>query len=177
MKPLKHAIIILVLVVISLSLAKSSSEVRDRAFVQSIEVIQNDDTICINVKTFGDDEGYIGIGSDIQACLDDAQLKQGKDMFTGHTEIVIFRDENFSLNVLESLVKERLISPNCPVILSLTEVTDSEGTLETLKSYAQLGRLKVLTASEIVKNLKLKDCTEIPILNGDLSYSMTDVNI
>lgn len=169
--------IILLLIVLSLSFGKHSSEVRDRAFVQSIEIERDSNIIQTNIKTFGVDDCYVGIGENIQTCLDNAQLKQGKDLFTGHTEIIIFHEDSFSLDILETLVKERLISPNCPVILSSIEVTDAQNTLDSLKSYGKLSKLEVLTASDIIKNLKLKNSIEVPILNDDLSYGTTIVNI
>ena len=159
------------LIVLSLGVGNNSAEVRDRAFVQSIDINRENGTIYADVKIFGDENSYVGKGEDIQICLDNAQLKQGKDLFTGHTELLIFQDGSFSFDVLESLVKNRLISLNCPVIVSSIEVKDSENALESLKSYEKLSKVKILSASDIIKNLKLTNSTEIPILNKDSSYS------
>lgn len=174
---MKHAIIILILIVISLGLGGNSSEVRDRVFTQSISIKKVNDIISTSIEIFGSDATYIGTGDNIQSCLDDAQLKQGKDLFTGHTELIVFQQDSFSLQILENLVKERVISPNCPVILSTIEDTNFQDALEILKSYDKLNRVKILTASDIIKNLRLANATEIPILNSDLSYNITTVNL
>lgn len=174
---MKHALIILSLIVISLSLGNNSSEVRDRAFVQSIEIKQDKNTIFADIKTFNNQDDYVGIGDDIQSCLDNAELKQGKDLFTGHTELLIFQQDSFSFDILEVLVKERLISPNCPVILSSIEVNDFQNVLEILKSYDKQSKLDILSVSSAIKNLRVDNSTEIPILNDDLSFSVTKLDL
>ncbi len=169
---MKHAIIILTLVVLALGLSDRSAEVRDRAFVQTLTIGQSEN-ISVNVTLFGSDVAYLGIGEDLATALDDAQLKQGKTLFTGHTELVAFQEGGFSFETLETLLQDGIVSPNCPVILlneTLTE-TQLENALDVLKSYDRLDKISMLTVSEVVKGLKSDVGVKVPYLNDSLTYS------
>lgn len=88
-------------------------EVRDRAFVQGA-AIEYDDGYTVRLKLFDNEGFYDGKGKTFEEAVKNAGLSHGKDVFTGHTEIVVIR-KNESDAILDSLVNED-ISTGCIVV-------------------------------------------------------------
>lgn len=104
-------------------------EVRDRAFVQSAGIEYENGEYIVCLRLFDSDESYTGRGKSFEDAVNNAESLQGKDFFTGHTEIVSVR-ENERMTVLESLINED-VSSGCLVVtddnpLQFVSINDPE---------------------------------------------------
>lgn len=172
---MKHAITILILMVFALGLGSNASEVRDRAFIQSIAISSDDDNIYTTIKLFNDDTIYNGIGDTLEEAINSAEVRQGKEFFTGHTEIVIFNQKDFSVNVLEYMVGNRTISPNCAVVCSKDTIYDTQQAIDVLRSYDRLNQVHLVTACEVIKDFNTDHGSSIPLLYSDMTYTNTSM--
>lgn len=89
-------------------------EVRDRAFVQSAGIEYENGEYKVCLRLFDSRESYRGTGKSFDDAVNNAESLQGKDFFTGHTEIVAVR-EGDKMTVLESLINED-VSSGCLVV-------------------------------------------------------------
>lgn len=174
---MKDTIFIIVFILIIVGLGNSSLEVRDRAFIQSIAVYSDSSNVYTTVKLYNSTDSYKGIGDNLKTSLASAETRQGNAFFTGHTELIIFNEDNFSLDILKSMLKENDISPNCAIILSNTEVEDTELAYSILKNYDRLGEIQLKTVSDTIKELEINYKIELPLIHSNLTYSTKEVSI
>ena len=167
---MKKILVIIVLILIIIGLGKTSQEVRDRAFIQSVAIQNDENNIYTTVKLYDDITLYKGIGDNIETSLASAETRQGKMFFTGHTEVIIFSKDSFSITILQKILDTERVSPNCAVIISENNVEDTETAFNILKTYDRIGQVPIKTASNIIKTINKNQSIEIPFLNEDFTY-------
>ncbi|MCC8068425.1 MAG: hypothetical protein LIO71_01470 [Ruminococcus sp.] len=172
---MKKAISIIILVLVIIGFTSTSQEVRDRAFIQSIAIQSDSNHVYTTVKLYGDSYVYKGIGSDIETSLKSAETRQGKVFFSGHTEMIIFQEDSFSNDILKDIIKYEEVSPNCAVVISNSEVTDTQTAYSILETYDRLGEVTISTASNIIKELNSNKVVQVPYINQDFTYSTIDI--
>lgn len=173
---MKDTIFIVVFILIIVGLGNSSLEVRDRAFIQSIAVYTDDNNVYTTVKLYNSTDSYKGIGDSLNASLDSAEIRQGNAFFIGHTELIIFNEDSFSLDILKSMLKDSDISPNCAIILSNGEVEDTQLAYNILKNCDRLGKIQLKTVSDTIKELEINNKIILPLIHSNLVYSTKEVS-
>lgn len=111
-------LLFLTAVLISFTGCSNECEIRDRAFVQSIGMEHTDGRYKVSLRIFGDDNCYIGSGETFNKAVADAEQSQGKKFYTGHTELIVIREEESEF-LLENLVNED-ISLDCLVLYDIS---------------------------------------------------------
>jgi hypothetical protein len=170
---MKKSIVGIVLVLVALGFGESR-QVRDRGFVESIAVSSDANHVYTSVMLYDDTNTYKGIGNTVSEALKSAELRQGREYFTGHTELLVFY--NFSEEVLAQLVQCDAVSPNCAVVLATTEVTDTQVVYQTLQNYQRLGNLEVPSASTVLRKLSIGTPLTLPCIHSDGTFSAVSVN-
>lgn len=167
---MKKVVSIIILAFVIIALGRTSQEVRDRAFIQSIVVQSDENNIYTSIKLYGYNFLYKGIGDNIETSLKSAETRQGKVFFTGHTEMIVFYNNSFSVDILKEILENENVSPNCAVILSYSNIEDTELAFSILETYDRLDQVSIKTASDIIKELKEKKSVDVPLLKEDLTY-------
>ena len=119
-----------------LSGCAASKRVYDKSYLRAAAV-GGTDKKTLTLTFYDEDSAVIGIGDDIDSAKHDAELQIGKEIFTGHTEIVI-TDENDVAERLQYFLNDWKVSPTCVVAVGqdgseLLQNTDAEILLGSVK--------------------------------------------
>ncbi len=128
-------------------------EIRDRAFVESIGIESYDGGYSICLRIFDGDQAYKGEGATLEEAVDDAEKTQGKDFFTGHTELVIVRDDQ-SIQILEELINND-ISAGCLVMydknpVKFVDETDTDKLLDMISTAVRNKRIEKVNICDVI---------------------------
>ncbi|MBE6862075.1 MAG: hypothetical protein E7497_04130 [Ruminococcus sp.] len=139
---------------------KSSDRVHDKNYVRALALSGHEGKIA--VFDFYDEESkpYASAGEDFDALREKAELELGKTLFTGHTELIVLGDCDFTAS-LEFLLNEWKVSPSCLVVYS------DEKEWYNIEE----GKTDVLADSvrNAVKQGKSPECDIVTVLSGLLS--------
>lgn len=121
-----------------------TTEVRERAYVQSA-VFSGKDETSLTLYPF-EDAGDIleSKGANTAAAVEEASVKSGRDVFLGHTELLCFDEPAFT-EELESCLMEYRLSPGCKMLFlhetELPEDCDTTQLTDSLKMEEEKGRI------------------------------------
>lgn len=133
-----------------------NSEIRNRAFVQSIGIVATPDEYNVCVRLFGDDENvYYGSGINFDEAIDDAERVQGNDFLTGHTEMTVVSVENSNF-ILKQLVNED-ISSGCIVVfnddpISFVSENDTKILMDVITTAVRNGKYKKINICDAINS-------------------------
>lgn len=104
-------------------------EVRNRVFIQGIGIEYDGDIYSLCMRAFETDDLYKGSGVTFDEALREAQRISGKDIFTGHAELVVLSYK--SDRQIEKMLINKKISAGCLVVydnepLKYIEENDAE---------------------------------------------------
>ncbi|MCI5844223.1 MAG: Ger(x)C family spore germination C-terminal domain-containing protein [Oscillospiraceae bacterium] len=153
MNPLRSCFSLLLASTLFLS-GCSVTQVKDRFYLQTIE-LSHFRYPKVQLHAFASDEAdYAGNGSTLHAALEDAEIPAGRELFLGHLELLCLQDTAFVGQLTELLQSYRL-SSGCKVIYTTRslESVNTEKLLENLKQEEQNGRLPETDLLTILKEL------------------------
>ena len=143
--------------IITLTGCRSSEQVYDKLYLRGAAITGKSEKTA--VFTFYDEENksFSGWGDDLDEICRNAELSTGKSIFTGHTELIVLGDCDFS-ETLEFLLTQWKISPSCLVVyggVNAAQVMKSNDT-ETLAD----------SVKRAVQQGKAPECDVITVLSG-----------
>lgn len=154
----------------------NSTQVRDREYIQAIELFDFDSPK-ISLHSFEkSDDIFSGQGDTIAAALEQAEIPIGKEVFMGHLELLCLNDPKFHEKLYDLMETYRL-SPSCKVLcidneLSLDK-TDTENICDSLKRKEENGTLpKTNVLSALEESAGTDKAILLPLLTKD-GFSMT----
>lgn len=153
MKPLLSCFSLLLASTLFLS-GCSATQVKDRLYLQSIE-LSHARHPTVQLHAFAADQAdYSGSGVTLHAALEDAEIPAGRELFLGHLELLCLQDTAFVGQLTELLQSYRL-SSGCKVIYTTRslESVNTETLLESLEREEQNGRLPETDLLTILKEL------------------------
>ena len=174
-------------------------EVNKRSFVQIIAVERSGDMYNVGLQLFKSESSdgnpdiskansasVSGRGITVSEALAQAELKAGKELFIGHTKLLVLGDGlKDPSDEIEVLYGENL-SPSCPVVYSRepSEITDTmlkdgifsaEKIIGTMETYVKSGRCIYTSAAEISEAARVtKSAFPLPSVyseGGELYFS------
>lgn len=107
----KFAAFLPAVMIFSASLTGCSGHIHDKSYLQAVSVVGKEKTT-LTLSFYGEDSVVIGIGDDTDSAKHDAELKLGKEIFTGYTELVIIDDVE-NAEKLEYFLNEWKVPPSC----------------------------------------------------------------
>lgn len=132
----------------------STTEVRDRSFVQAIGV-SGKQTQTVTVFPFDGEDASFGTGVTMMAAIGAAEASQEKRLFLGHTELLVTGSGPLRSR-LRDLFVGASISPGCKLLFvpddALAEQT-VQAPLPVLESMQRKGKLLVPTCAEVLDQL------------------------
>ncbi len=126
--------------------------VHDKSYLRAVYIGKNNE---MTLVFFSDDEMLETYGSDIDSAIKLAEIKGGKPIVTGFTELIIL-GECDEAEVLEYMLNDWKVSPSCLVI----EERHSD---ELLRKYSPERIEGAIREAE--KQGKIKDCSIVSVLN------------
>lgn len=137
---------------------ESSGKVHDKAYLRSA-VIDGDS---FTMTFFEDDQKPVKVAADgLLQARNEAGLTLGKEIFTGYTELVILENAD-SKAVMESLLKDWKVSPNCMTVSGKGDFSDADP--EKLEGEIRLA----------IKQGKVPECDIITVLSQLLTEKTAD---
>lgn len=159
----KHNFILLLYVILfasSLTACSAQTEVRDRAFVKSINISDKGNEKTVKLSDINGD--YTGSGKTIFKAIENAEITQDKSLFIGHTNYISISDGNVKKSLV-SLLESNLIPPNCYLIYG-----DGATDKETIENIARKGELCAVTVSDTLDSmLGITGTAASPYAKGD----------
>ena len=167
-------------------------EISKRSFVQIIGVEKDKNIYNVNFQLFksessdgnpdvtkANSEAVSGHGTTLSEAMSEAALKTGKELFIGHTKLVVFGDGlNDPSDELEYLYNEKL-SPSCPVVysrepseiadtLSETGLFSAERIISVMEGYVRSGGAVYTSAAEISEAAEVTNAAySLPVIYSD----------
>lgn len=167
-------------------------EISKRSFVQIIGIEKDKEIYNVSLQLFRSEssdgtpdvtkanaEAVTGRGSTVSEAMSEAALKTGKELFTGHTKLVVFGDGlNDPSDELEYLYSEKL-SPSCPVVYSRepSEITDTlseegifsaERIINIMEEYVRNGGAVYTSAAEVSEAARVTEAAyPLPVIFSD----------
>lgn len=122
-----------------------TTEVRERMYIQCMVLDESDDKTFLKLYPFeGNGEPVTGSGASIYEAVEDAAVRSGKDVFLGHTELLCFKDTDFTETLLSCLTEYRF-SPSCRLLylhqIDLPDGTDTTLLTDSLTIEMEKGRI------------------------------------
>lgn len=97
--------------------------VHDKSYLRAVSIYGDEEKNAVFSFYSEDSDSIRASGDSIDSACKAAGLKCGKDIFTGHTELVILGECDYA-ETLEFLLNEWKVSPSCLVAYSSEDVTD-----------------------------------------------------
>jgi hypothetical protein len=106
------------LALLCLTGCSSQGLVHDKAYLRAAAV-SSDSGTDLTLAFFTDEEPVTVDGSDMAEALREAELRLGKEIFTGFTELVILdREDEHDAENMEHMLKDWKVAPECIVAYS-----------------------------------------------------------
>jgi len=131
----------------------STGLVHDKNYLRAVAVDVGEE-LSVTLAFFSEQESVAVTGDSMEAVIEEAQLRTGRKIFTGYTELIVFSGER-PAEMLGYMLKEWKISPSC-----VTAHSDNcgallkDGSAEMLHgSVQEAARMKKAPASDVLKVL------------------------
>ncbi|WP_295087888.1 hypothetical protein [Ruminococcus sp.] len=92
----------------------ASGRIHEKSYLRAVSVTGNSEKSAV-FALFGEDKTVSGIGEDLDQVKSNAELKNGRDLFTGYTELIIV-DGKECKKLLGHMLYKWKVSPSCNVV-------------------------------------------------------------
>ena len=152
----------------------ASGKIHERSYLRAA-VISGDNNDSITMAFFDEDKTVSADGGDIDAARYNAELRNGRSVFTGYAELLIVDGKN-CCRLLEHMLNSWKVSPSCMVVYSADgEKLLNEYSPEKLGGIAEQAVKKGIAPEcdiiTVLGRLSTKRCAEVVELRGDGSAS------
>lgn len=148
-----------------------ATQVRDRAYVQGIELSRIAEPT-VHLHDFSAESAVSsGTGSTLETALEQAAIPLGKALFLGHLELIAYHEAAFS-GTLDSLMTQYRLSPSCHVLLlpagTVLDDTDTSQLGEQLRRAEENGVLPETNLFGILREMDSTSQTAlVPMVTSD----------
>ena len=94
----------------------SAGRIHERSYLRALAISGGAEKE-LTFAFFAEEDTVTAAGNDIGSAKENAGLKNGRDIFTGYTELIIV-DGKDSLGILGEMLREWKVSPSCMVVYS-----------------------------------------------------------
>lgn len=164
----RHSIIALLILSVLLTGCIQNGGVSDKAYLRAA-VIANDN---VTFSFFSDEDEVITVAANsLEEARQAAELRKGKKIFTGYTELIILSSSD-NAEDLEFMLNEWKVSPSCMVataagrgseLLYTRNAQELEGAVKIAQEQNQIGRCDIVTV--LGKLLGDNKSAEVPELS------------
>lgn len=148
----------------------ASGKIHERSYLRAVNVNgANNDSV--TMAFFDEKEAVSACGEDIDSARYKAELKNGRSVFTGYTELLIVDGRN-CCRLLEHMLNNWKVSPSCMIVYSSDgEKLLSDQSAEKLKGIAEQAVKKGIAPEcdiiTVLGKLCTKQCAEVAELRAD----------
>lgn len=146
----------------------AAGRVHDKAYLRAAAL---DGEGRLTMTFFSDDETMTVYGDDIPSALGNAEIKLGKKIFTGYTELVILGNGN-SCEVLKYLLRDWCVPPSCLTVCggdgeSILKNNDSRALADGVRLAAKRNAAPQSDIITVLENILADECSETAALSAD----------
>lgn len=149
----------------------NKTEVRDKGFVRTIGC-DSGDIQSVAVRLYGQEDVFFGSGDTVFSAVENAEISQGKTLFTGHLELLVLNPAEIK-DKLSVMIKNNRISPSCSLIITTGSAADTvksykeEELSDILDSSSRKGKIVSKNISAVLNDLLEEDSmAAVPVLDG-----------
>ena len=99
--------------VLSLTGCGNTQEVQNKSYLRAVSI--NKEITAVMAFYSETEENFSAHGNDLEELKDNAEISLGRTLFTGHTEMIVLGDCDYT-ETLTFLLNEWKISPSCMII-------------------------------------------------------------
>lgn len=152
----------IVFITAMLSGCSETDHVHDKRYLRAISIDGDEHKQAVFAFYTEEDKAVHSVGDSIESACKAAELECGKDIFTGHTELVILNGCDYR-ETLEFLLNDWKVSPSCLIVYGGDECSEilknnsAEELADSVKTAAEQG--------------KAPECDIVTVLSGLLGGS------
>lgn len=172
MKKLVMTVVLSLMTAAALSSCVSAVQVHDKNYLRAVSV-DGENEKQLTFTFFTEKSSIItASGEDITSAQKLAELKSGKDIFTGYTELIILGDSSGS-ETLEFMLNEWKVSPSCLIVYGengkeILEEESAETLVNSVKRAMEQGKAPECDIITVLGELLDEDGTaDVPIITSD----------
>lgn len=179
---LKRMILTASIAVLTLTGCASSGLVHDKNYLRAVSISgENEKNLTFTFFT-GNGDSVSASGKDISSAQKSAEIKSGKPIFTGYTELVILGESSYC-ETLEYLLNDWKVSLSCIVAYSenggeLLEKADTEMLFGSIKQAVEQGKIPecdiITVLGELLSGSNSAEIAEITDKGAVKKYTITN---
>jgi len=151
----KTILLLAIMILFTFTGCESNGRVHDKNYLRAVSV-SGDSTKTVTFTFFTKDGKYITTsGKDITEAKELAELRTGKKILTGYTEMIVLDGQN-SIDTLEFMLHKWKVSPSCIIAYSENDEGIFRSSVERLTG----------SVNNAVKQGKVPECDIITVMSG-----------
>ncbi|HAP79354.1 MAG TPA: hypothetical protein DCQ78_04170 [Ruminococcus sp.] len=150
-------------------------EVQEKAYLRGMSVCGNNSkTVSMNFYN-KDSKPSKSKGENFESILENSEIKSGKSIFTGHTEIIILGECDYT-ETLRFMLEEWKVSPSCLIVYGgnnsekIIENTDSGELADMVRTAVKQNKIPESDIITILSSLLKNHSSEIPAITSEGSF-------
>lgn len=147
-------------------------EVQEKAYLRSMSVSGNDlKTVSMNFYN-KDSEPTKAQNNSFDGILENSEVKSGKSIFTGHTELIVLGECDYT-ETLRFILEEWKVSPSCIVIYggdnseNIISDTDSGKLADSIRTAVKQNKIPENDIITVLSSLLKNHQSEIPEIDSE----------
>lgn len=173
---MKFKLKLILIPVISLMLCGCNhQEVQEKAYLRGMAV-SGSDLKTVSMNFYNEDSSPTCTRSEsFEGILENSEVLSGKSIFTGHTEIIVLGDCDYT-ETLRYMLEEWKVSPSCLIIYggknsdNIIENSDSEKLADMVRTAVKQKKIPKNDIITILSGLLKNNQSEIPVLTSDGNF-------
>ncbi|MDE5946982.1 MAG: hypothetical protein K2G63_06755 [Oscillospiraceae bacterium] len=156
-------------------------EVHQKAYLRNISV-SGDDIKTVFMNFYNEDLSPAKTENcDFESILKNSEILSGKSIFTGHTEVIILGDCNYT-ETLKYILEEWKVSPSCLIVYggensgNIIENSDSDTLADILRTAVKQKRIPENDIITVLSSLLKNNQAEIPVITSDGNLDKTIIS-
>lgn len=151
----KKIMLLGMMILLTFTGCESNGRVHDKNYLRAVSV-SGEEEKSVTFTFFNNDGKYITTyGKDITEAKELAELRTGKKIFTGYTEMIVLDGQN-SIDTLEFMLHKWKVSPSCIIAYSENDDNIFESSVEKLTG----------SVDNAVRQGKAPECDIITVMSG-----------
>lgn len=167
--------LILISIIPSLLCGCTHQEVHEKAYLRGMSVSGNDlKTVSMNFYN-KDSEPTKARNQSFEGILENSEVTSGKSIFTGHTELIILGECDYT-ETLRFMLEEWKVSPSCLIVYggnnseNIIENADSGQLADSIRTAVKQNKIPESDIITILSSLLKNNQSEIPAITSDGNF-------
>lgn len=164
--------LLLISLIPSLLCGCTHQEVHERAYLRGMSVSGNNPKT-VSMNFYNKDSKPTNVqNNSFDGILENSEVKSGKAIFTGHTELIVLGECDYT-ETLRFMLEEWKVSPSCLIVYggnnsgNIIENSDSGQLADSIRTAIKQNKIPKSDIITILSSLLKNNQSEIPAINSD----------